>query len=181
MAASFFNTLNYLLFMKRIGLLSDTHGYLDDRILHHLHECDEIWHAGDIGSMEVILELEKIRPVKAVYGNADGGTLRLELKENLRFYCEEVDVWMTHIGGYPMHYPGTVLAGLKLNPPKLFICGHSHILRIIFDDRYQMLYINPGAAGNQGFHKIRTMVRFTVDKEKLKDLEAIELGKRGII
>lgn len=167
--------------MIRIGLLSDTHGYLDDRIRHFLKECDEIWHAGDIGNTEVLTELEKIKPVKAVYGNIDGGLLRIELKQNLRFYCEEVDVWITHIGGFPKNYPPNILGQLKINPPKLFICGHSHILRIIYDERFKMLCVNPGAAGVHGFHKIRTLVRFTIDKEKIKDMEVIELGPRSII
>ncbi len=167
--------------MKRIGLLSDTHGYLDDRILNYLNDCDEVWHAGDVGDIEVVRELERLKPLKAVYGNIDGSALRLELSKDLKFTCEGVDVWITHIGGYPKHYPGDLLKELRMNPPKLFICGHSHILRVIFDERFKMLCINPGAAGIQGFHKVRTMVRFTVDRDKLKDMEAIELGQRAVI
>lgn len=183
MAASLFNihTLQRSFPMKRIGLLSDTHGYLDERILNYLNECDEIWHAGDIGSIEIFRELEKIKPVKAVYGNIDGNPLRLELAKDLRFKCEEVDVWITHIGGYPKHYPGSLVRQLKMNPPKLFICGHSHILKIIYDDQFKMLCVNPGAAGIQGFHHVRTMVRFTVDRANLKDMEVIELGQRAVI
>jgi putative phosphoesterase len=154
---------------------------MDDRILHHLNQCDEIWHAGDIGNPEVIRKLEQKAHVRAVYGNADGGMLRVEFKEQLRFNCDDVDVWMMHIGGYPSHYPALITAQLKLNPPKLFICGHSHILKIIFDPKYQMLCINPGAAGIQGFHKMRTMVRFSIEGEKIKDMEVIELGMRGVI
>lgn len=167
--------------MKRIGLLSDTHGYLDERILHYLSSCDEIWHAGDIGNDEIIRRLEETKPVKAVYGNIDGHPLRTDLSKDLRFKCEEVDVWMTHIGGYPKHYPSGILNQLKIDPPKLFICGHSHILRIIYDEQFKMLCVNPGAAGVHGFHHVRTMVRFTVDKADLKDMEVIELGQRAVI
>lgn len=167
--------------MKRIALISDTHGYLDDRIIHYLSSCDEIWHAGDIGNDDIIRKLEEIKPVKAVYGNIDGNTLRAELSKDLRFKCEEVDVWITHIGGYPKHYPSNILSELKINPPKLFVCGHSHILRVIYDERFKMLCVNPGAAGIQGFHHVRTMIRFTVDKADLKDMEVIELGQRAVI
>jgi uncharacterized protein len=167
--------------MKRIGLLSDTHGYLDERILHYLKACDEIWHAGDIGNSEILRKLEETKPVKAVYGNIDGNPLRTELSKDLRFKCEEVDVWITHIGGYPKHYPGGILGELKINPPKLFICGHSHILKIMYDEQFKMLCVNPGAAGTQGFHHVRTMVRFTVDNADLKDMEVIELGQRAVI
>jgi uncharacterized protein len=167
--------------MKRIGLLSDTHGYLDERILFYLSECDEIWHAGDIGNLETARSLSKLKPLKAVYGNADGNPLRIEYPKHLRFECEKVKVWITHIGGYPKHYPSEIRNELAINPPKLFITGHSHILRVIYDDKFAMLYINPGAAGIQGFHQVRTLVRFTVDLDKIKDLEVIELGQRGII
>lgn len=161
--------------------MSDTHGYLDERIFHFLSSCDEIWHAGDIGNDEIIRRLEETKPVKAVYGNIDGNPLRTELSKDLRFKCEEVDVWITHIGGYPKHYPGSILNELKLNPPKLFICGHSHILRVIYDEQFKMLCVNPGAAGIHGFHHVRTMVRFTVDKADIKDMEVIELGQRAVI
>jgi putative phosphoesterase len=167
--------------MKRIGLLSDTHGYLDDRILHYLETCDEIWHAGDIGDIGIIRKLERIKPLKAVYGNIDGNPIRMELTKDLRFYCEEVSVWITHIGGYPKHYPKDIINQLKISPPKLFICGHSHILRIMFDDQLKTLCVNPGAAGVHGFHHVRTMIRFTVDQSNLKDMEVIELGQRNVI
>jgi len=167
--------------MKRIGLLSDTHGYLDDRILYYLDACDEIWHAGDIGSIEILRKLETIKPLRAVYGNIDGNPLRIGLSRDLRFRCEDVDVWITHIGGHPKHYPANILDQLRINPPKLFICGHSHILKIIYDKQFNMLCVNPGAAGIQGFHHVRTMVRFTVDNDKLKDMEVIELGQRAVI
>jgi putative phosphoesterase len=167
--------------MKIIGLLSDTHGYLDERILFFLGECDEIWHAGDIGNLETAHSLSGLKPLKAVYGNADGYPLRIEYPTHQRFTCEKLDVWMTHIGGYPKHYPPEIRSSLNVNPPKLFISGHSHILKVIYDDKYSMLYVNPGAAGIQGFHKVRTLVRFTVKGEEIKDLEVIELGQRGII
>ena len=167
--------------MKRIGLLSDTHGYLDERILFFLGECDEIWHAGDIGNIETANTLSELRPLKAVYGNIDGNTLRTGYPKFQRFICEDVDVWITHIGGYPKHYAPEIRSALKINPPKLFISGHSHILKVIFDDQYGMLCINPGASGIQGFHQVRTLVRFTIDLDKIRDLEVIELGKRGVI
>jgi uncharacterized protein len=167
--------------MKRIGLLSDTHGYVDERMFCILSECDEIWHAGDIGNVETAQVLAGLKPFKAVYGNVDGSTLRSEYPKNQRFVCENIDVWITHIGGYPKHYPSEVRSELNINPPKLFISGHSHILKVIFDDKYNMLCINPGAAGIQGFHQVRTLVRFSINSDKIMDLEVIELGQRGII
>jgi uncharacterized protein len=167
--------------MKRIGLLSDTHGYLDERILFFLSECDEIWHAGDIGNTETADTLSELKLLRAVHGNADGNPLRIQYPKDQRFVCEEVEVWMTHIGGYPKHYPSGIRRLLDTNPPKLFISGHSHILRVMYDEKYQMLYINPGAAGIQGFHRLRTLIRFTIDADKIKDLEVIELGPRSAI
>lgn len=167
--------------MKRIGLLSDTHGYLDERILTYLLECDEIWHAGDIGNLETAHKLAMVKPVKAVSGNIDGADIRREFPVKLRFFCEEVEVFMIHIGGYPGHYTAEVTREISSAAPKLLISGHSHILKVIYDPTYQLLYINPGAAGIQGFHQIRTLIRFTVDKAVIKDLEVIELGTRGII
>lgn len=167
--------------MKRIGLLSDTHGYLDDRILAYLDECDEIWHAGDIGNPETAQKLSALKPLRAVSGNIDGTDLRREYPIRQRFSCEEVDVLIVHIGGYPGHYAAEVRKEISSSSPKLFISGHSHILKVIYDDKYQLLHINPGAAGIQGFHLIRTLIRFTIDKKIIKDLEVIELGKKGII
>lgn len=167
--------------MKRIGLLSDTHGYLDDRILHYLSECDEIWHAGDIGNIGTAQSLSNLKPLKAVYGNADGNPLRVEFPKNMRFKCEGLDVWITHIGGYPKHYPQEIRKELTINPPKLFISGHSHILRVIYDHKFGLLNINPGAAGIQGFHQVRTLIRFSIDADQVRELEVIELGQRGII
>jgi putative phosphoesterase len=167
--------------MKRIALLSDTHSHLDDQMIRLLGECDEIWHAGDIGSCTVADRLMQIKPLKAVCGNIDGADLRVQFPNLLRFHCEEVDVLITHIGGYPGHYERNLLPLLKNNPPKLFIAGHSHILKVIFDPRFQLLHINPGAAGQQGFHLVRTMVRFTIDGDQIKDMEVVEFGKRGTL
>lgn len=167
--------------MKRIGLLSDTHGYLDDRILEYLGSCDEIWHAGDIGNVETAQKLSQLKPLRAVSGNIDGTDLRQEYPMRLRFFCEQVEVLMVHIGGYPGHYSPDIRTELKLSAPKLFISGHSHILKVIYDKKYNVLHINPGAAGLQGFHQIRTLIRFSIDGEEIKDLEVIELGTKGII
>lgn len=161
--------------MTRIGLLSDTHGYWDERYVTHLAEVDQIWHAGDIGSTEVASELAALHPLKAVYGNVDGGDLRMMFKETLRFRCEEVDVLMKHIGGYPGRYDRSVVGMLTERPPKLFISGHSHILKVQYDATLGLLHINPGAAGLQGWQKVRTLVRFCIDGAEIKDLEVIEL------
>ena len=167
--------------MKRIGLLSDTHGYLDDRILSYLSECDEIWHAGDIGNTETAQTLFALKPLRAVSGNIDGTDVRQDYPLRLRFICEEVDVLMIHIGGYPGHYSPEIRKEINSSAPKLLISGHSHILKVIYDNKYKLLHINPGAAGIQGFHQIRTLIRFYIDKEVIKDLEVIELGQKGII
>ncbi|MCX6239015.1 MAG: metallophosphoesterase family protein [Bacteroidia bacterium] len=167
--------------MRRIGLLSDTHGYLDDRILAYLGECDEIWHAGDIGNAETAQKLSTLKPFKAVSGNIDGNDLRQEYPVRLRFVCEEVDVLMVHIGGYPGHYSKDIRKEINSLSPKLFISGHSHLLKVIYDKKFQLLHINPGAAGIQGFHQFRTIIRFSIDKSEIKDLEVIELGQKGII
>jgi putative phosphoesterase len=163
--------------MKRIGLLSDTHGYWDDRYVKYFSECDEIWHAGDIGTMELADRLAAIKPLRAVYGNIDGGDLRRQFSEKYRFRCEEVEVLIKHIGGYPGHYDASIRGSLFARPPKLFISGHSHILKVLYDQSLQCLHINPGAAGISGFHKVRTLVRFTIDGSEIKDLEVIELGE----
>lgn len=163
--------------MKRIGLLSDTHAYWDDRFATYLSECDEIWHAGDIGSWELAERLAAIRPLRAVCGNCDGGDLRRLYPERLRWMCEGADVLMTHIGGYPGHYTPGVKQQLLLRPPKLFISGHSHILKVQYDRALGLLHINPGAAGLQGWHQVRTLVRFTADKGEFKDLEVVEIPR----
>lgn len=164
--------------MQRIALLSDTHNYLAPEIIKYFDGCDQIWHAGDIGTIAITDKLAEIKPVVAVYGNIDGQDVRNVHPKNQHFKCEEVSVFMTHIGGYPNRYSMDALAEIKLHRPKLFICGHSHILKVMFDSNYQLLHINPGAAGIHGFHKVKTMVRFTIDGDKIKDLEVIELGER---
>lgn len=164
--------------MKRIGLLSDTHSYIDDRILHHLSEVDEIWHAGDIGKIEVTDALTELAPLRAVFGNIDGDILRREFKKDLLFTIEGMRIWMTHIGGKPFKYNRDVYQRITTNPPDLFICGHSHICKVEWDKRLNMLYMNPGAAGIHGFHKVRTLLRFSIDEGKVKDLEVVELGTK---
>ena len=163
--------------MKRIGLLSDTHSYWDERYLQYFEDCDEIWHAGDIGSMELANRLANFRPLRAVCGNCDGGDLRRLYPEVLRWNCEGADVLMTHIGGYPGRYDPRIRQQLYARPPKLFISGHSHILKVQFDDKLQLLHINPGAAGIQGWQQERTLVRFTADKGTFSDLEVIEIPR----
>ena len=164
--------------MKRIGLLSDTHGFWDDRYQKYFSECDEIWHAGDIGTVELAERLQQIAPLRAVYGNIDGGDLRHMFSEKYRFRCEDVEVLMKHIGGYPGHYDPSIRGSLYARPPQLFISGHSHILKVLYDKTLQCLHINPGAAGISGFHKVRTLVRFTIDGHEIKDLEVIELAEQ---
>lgn len=166
--------------MTRIALLSDTHNYLDPKLFKYIEPCDQVWHAGDIGTIAICNELEKSnKPLTAVYGNIDGQDIRKIYPKHQRFKCEDVDVWITHIGGYPGRYSLDVKTELKRNPPKLFICGHSHILKVMHDKELGLLHINPGAAGNHGFHKVKTMVRFTIDKDNIKELEVIELGPRA--
>lgn len=164
--------------MTKILLLSDTHGYMDDAILKYAAQADEIWHAGDIGGLEVTDKLKALKPVRAVYGNIDDHKAQMEFPENNRFTCEDVDVWITHIGGYPNRYNVRVRDEIKQNPPKLFICGHSHILKVMYDKKLGLLHMNPGACGKQGFHHVRTMLRFVIHGDKITDLEVIELGKR---
>lgn len=159
-------------------LLSDTHSYLDNRILSYARQADEIWHAGDIGNTKVTDALKKIKPLRAVYGNIDDHEIRKEFPLNNRFMCEAVDVWITHIGGYPGKYSPAVREKINKNPPKLFICGHSHILKVMHDKNLNLLHMNPGACGKQGFHQVRTMLRFEIEGENIKNLEVIELGKR---
>lgn len=163
--------------MKKILLISDTHSYIDDRIIHYAKNADQVWHAGDIGNIKVIDCLKEVSKVKAVYGNIDNKIIRNEYPENLRFKCEEVDVWITHIGGYPNRYNQKIKNKLNDNPPDLFICGHSHILKVINDKKLNLLHINPGAIGKTGFHNVRTMVRFEISKKEIKNLEIIEFKR----
>lgn len=166
----------------KIGLLSDTHSFLDSRVFEYFKYCDEIWHAGDIGELSLAKSLEEFKPLRAVFGNIDDKEIQLRYPEDLWFECEGLTVWITHIGGAPPNYNPRVKKILKEKTPDIFICGHSHILRIKKDPTYRnMLYINPGAAGNQGFHPIKTMLRFDIVGKELKNMEAIELGKRGQI
>jgi len=168
--------------MIRIGLLSDTHGYLDPSLASHFAECSEIWHAGDIGSLAVLDELKSWgKKVKAVYGNIDSAEIRTETRENLIWDCEEVRVFMTHIAGYPGRYNPRARTLIKTERPNLVICGHSHILKVIYDHTMEHLHVNPGASGVHGFHQMRTAVRFSIDAEKISQLQVIELGKRGVL
>lgn len=162
--------------MKRIGLLSDTHGYWDERYLKHFESCDEIWHAGDIGSLEVAERLEAFRPLRAVYGNIDGQDIRLRFPEVNRFTLEGADILIKHIGGYPGKYDPSIKNVLLTHPPRLFISGHSHILKVKYDKTLRMLHLNPGAAGKYGFHTVRTLMRFTINDGNFFDLEVIELA-----
>jgi putative phosphoesterase len=161
--------------MTRIGLLSDTHSFLHPKIFEHFNACDEIWHAGDIGSAETIYKLRDFKPVRAVFGNIDGYPVRSLYPEKELFFCEDVKVFMTHIGGYPGRYEKSVRELILTEKPDLFICGHSHILKVMYDKRNELLHINPGAAGNSGMHKVITFVRFVIDRKTIKDLEIIEL------
>lgn len=162
--------------MKKIGLLSDTHSYWDARYEKYFADVDEVWHAGDIGSMELAERFQALKPFRAVCGNCDGGDLRLLFPELLRFRCEEVEVMMKHIGGYPGHYDRSVAQLLRTSPPNLFISGHSHILKVQYDAALHCLHINPGAAGLQGWQRERTLVRFIIDGRQIRDLEVVELG-----
>lgn len=161
--------------MKRIGILSDTHGHWDEKLEGFFTECDELWHAGDIGNIQTADSIARFKPIRAVYGNIDDFKVRSAYPKVLQFKCEEVDVLMTHIGGYPNRYEREALALIKAQKPKLFICGHSHILKVIYDKKYELLHINPGAAGRSGFHQIRTAVRLTIDGENMKDMEIYEI------
>jgi putative phosphoesterase len=165
--------------MFRIGVLSDTHGFFDPRIAEYFKECDEIWHAGDVGDYDVILKLNYIAPVIAVFGNIDGSPIRSRYPGHQRHIREGLDIWMTHIGGYPGNYDPRVKPEIFDNPPGLFISGHSHILKVIPDKKLGFLHINPGAAGRNGLHRLRTLVRFEVDEGRIGNLDVIELGARS--
>ena len=164
--------------MKRIGLISDTHHYLDDAVFKHFDKCDEIWHGGDFGTALISDKLKEFKPLKGVYGNIDGQDIRAEFSETLRFICEEVKVLMIHIGGYPGKYSPLARKEIMDYQPKLFVAGHSHILKVMYDKKFACLHINPGAAGRQGWHKVRTLLRFVIDGADIKDCEIIELGTR---
>jgi putative phosphoesterase len=164
--------------LKKILLISDTHSYLEPKLIKHIKEADEVWHAGDIGNIDLCLEIEKLKPFKAVFGNIDDKDIRITYPENLFFNCENVPVFITHIGGYPGKYPVKIKALIIENKPKLFICGHSHILKVMYDKDLELLHINPGACGVHGFHNIKTAVRFEIEGAEIKNLAVIELGNR---
>ena len=164
--------------MTRIGLISDTHNYLDTAVFKHFDQCDEIWHGGDFGTIAIADELKAFKPLKGVFGNIDGYDVRGFYPEQLAWKCEDVPVFMTHIGGYPKRYAPGVKQKLLASQSKLFISGHSHILKVMYDDQIGCLHMNPGAAGKQGWHKLRTIIRFTIDGADIRDCEVIELGSR---
>lgn len=163
--------------MKRIGLLSDTHIHWDNSLSIFFESCDEIWHAGDIGNLETASAIAAFKPLKAVHGNIDDFKVRSVYPKILRFNCEEVSVFLTHIGGYPGRYETLIRTLIEAEKPKLFICGHSHILKVIYDKKYNLLHINPGAAGIQGMHRVRTAIRFTIEGTDIKDLEILEIPR----
>lgn len=164
--------------MKKILLISDTHGYIDQRIIQYAKQSDETWHAGDIGELKVTDELKKVTTLRAVHGNIDNNKIRAEYPENLRFQIEEMKIWITHIGGYPNKYNQRIRQEIYTNPPDIFICGHSHILKVINDKKLDCLHINPGAIGKHGFHQVRTMIRFEIMKNKIQNLEVIEFKRQ---
>ena len=164
--------------MTRIGLISDTHSFLDEKVFEHFQNCDEIWHAGDFGEEDLAKKLKEKKSLRGVYGNIDGQDIRSEFPEQLVFMCEEVKVMMRHIGGYPPRYNPETKKEILLHQPQLFISGHSHILKVMYDDKLQCLHMNPGAAGNHGWHKTRTIIRFVIDGKNMSNCEVIELGSR---
>lgn len=165
--------------MPKIGLISDTHSYLDNAVFEYFKDVDEIWHIGDVGDVDVIKKLEEFKPLRGVYGNIDNQEVRTFFPLDNRFVYEGFDIWLTHIGGYPSRYSTRVRTILETNPPEILICGHSHILKVMRDKKYNnMLCMNPGAAGKHGFHKIRTLLRFDIKNKHLDNLEVVELGKR---
>ena len=164
--------------MKQIVLLSDTHHTLDERFIPHLKQCDEIWHAGDIGSLQITDQLKKIAPIRVVYGNIDNHKIRAHFKKTLLFRCEQIKVMMTHIGGYPGRYDKKILPMIEQENPDLFICGHSHILKVMHDKKHKLLHMNPGAIGDFGIHKVKTILCFTIEGKKIKNLRVVEYPKR---
>ncbi|NND63353.1 MAG: metallophosphoesterase family protein [Flavobacteriaceae bacterium] len=163
--------------MTKILLLSDTHSYIDSKILKYVKEADEVWHAGDIGDLKVTDTIKALKPLRAVYGNIDDAKARTEFPLDNKFKCEEVDVWITHIGGYPGRYDRRIKDEIQLNPPRIFISGHSHILKVMNDKKLQLLHMNPGAVGKHGFQKVRTMLRFEINGKEITNLEVIEFPR----
>jgi putative phosphoesterase len=165
-----------------IGLLSDTHGFLDERVFDHFSDCDQVWHAGDVGNTQILERLAAFKPLKAIYGNIDGSDVRSHCPGEMRFSCEELTVWMTHIGGYPPRYKPEILKGFKTYQPHIFVCGHTHILRVMTDPKLNhLLYLNPGAVGHHGFHSVRTMLKFEINVSRVSNVRVIELGRRGVM
>jgi len=164
--------------MQKILLLSDTHSFIDAQIIKYIEEADEVWHAGDIGDIVVTDTIQKLKPLRAVYGNIDNKEIRAEFRLDNKFTIEGVSVWITHIGGYPKRYDSRIKEEIHKNSPTIFISGHSHILKVMYDKKLNLLHLNPGAAGKHGFHQIRTMLRFEINKDKVENLEIIELEKR---
>lgn len=165
--------------MKKILLISDTHNFLDPKLVKHIEAADEVWHGGDIGTIDLCDNIQKLKALKAVFGNVDGQDIRSTYPENLIFNCEEVKVLITHIGGYPGKYPARIKNLIIEHKPRLFICGHSHILKVIYDKQFDLLHINPGACGVHGFHKVKTAVKFEIDRKEIQNLAVIELGNRA--
>lgn len=165
--------------MVKIGLLSDTHSYLDDAVFTYFEACDEIWHAGDVGDATIIKQLQNFKRTRGVYGNIDDAKVKHEFPEHQKFTIEQVPVWMTHIGGYPPKYHPNVKPEIFQHPPKIFISGHSHILKVMYDPKIACLHLNPGAAGNVGWHQVRTLLRFDISEDRIENLQIIELGKRS--
>ena len=163
--------------LKKIGIISDTHGFLDGKILDWFRDIDEIWHAGDMGSIQVLRDLQAFKPLRAVYGNIDGQDIRQEIPEEQWFQCGKLNVWMTHIGGYPGKYRAAVRKTLEQRNPGIFVCGHSHILKVMYDSHHHLMYMNPGAAGRSGLHQVRTALRFSVRADRAEDLEVLELKR----
>lgn len=164
--------------MTRIGLISDTHGYIEPKMFEFFKSVDEIWHAGDMGGIDIPERLKKFKTLRGVYGNIDDQEVRYLYPEHLRFKCEETDVWITHIGGYPGKYDRKIKRELEQYPPELFISGHSHILKVQFDEKLDLLHINPGAIGNSGFHQVKTAVRFNIDGKAVKNLEILDIQRK---
>lgn len=165
--------------MKKILLISDTHGFLDSKLHKYIQEADEVWHGGDIGDLSVCDAIENLKPLKAVWGNIDGTNARNRFEEDLIFTCEDLKVYITHIGGYPGKYNSRALQRIKKEKPDIFICGHSHILKVMFDKSLNLLHLNPGSCGNNGFHTIKTALKFEIEKKEIKNLNVLELGQRG--
>lgn len=167
--------------MKKILVISDTHGHFDPKLVKHIQAADEVWHAGDIGDMKVVDEIKKLKPLRAVWGNIDGQKARVEFKEHLIFNCENTKIYITHIAGYPTRWAKGIKERLIEVKPDVFICGHSHILKVMYDKSLNLLFLNPGACGISGFHQVKTFLKFDIDGKEIKNLQVVELGPRAEI